>query len=250
MDRGDLRRKGAAMRERLGQGEPAGETAPGYRELIDELLYGTVWSRPGLSIEDRMATSLAALCAVQRLDHLRRHVRGALDLGVEPRAIAEIFIQCGIYAGFPVTDAALDVAGEVFAGRGIALPRNTGTEASLDELMSQGRTLLQELHGSRGNEGYASPDNKVTGTLYPVAIQYGYGAIWHRPGLDRRRRALVAVAAFTALRLEGQVRKFGQSALNAGMSRDEVIETVIQTGPYSGLAPALNALAALSDVLR
>jgi len=46
------------------------------------------------------------------------------------------------------------------------------------------------------------------------------------------------------------VRKFGQSALNAGMSRDEGIETVIQTGPYSGLAPALNALAALSDVLR
>ena len=178
------------------------------------------------------------------------YVRGALDLGVEPRAIVEIFIQCGIYAGFPVTEEALDVAGEVFAGRGIALPRNTGTEASLDELRAKDGRCFRNCTAAAANEGYASPDNKVTGALYPLAIQYGYGAIWHRPGLDRRRRALVAVAAFTALRLEGQVRKFGQSALNAGMSRDEVIETVIQTGPYSGLAPALNALAALSDVLR
>jgi alkylhydroperoxidase/carboxymuconolactone decarboxylase family protein YurZ len=38
--------------------------------------------------------------------------------------------------------------------------------------------------------------------------------------------------------------------LNAGLSKTEIIETVIQTGPYSGLAPALNALAALSEALR
>ena len=83
-----------------------------------------------------------------------------------------------------------------------------------------------------------------------MAIQYGYGEIWDRPGLDRRQRALVAVAAFTALKLEAQAAKFGQSALNVGLSRTEIIEAVIQTGPYSGLAPALNALAALSQGLR
>jgi 4-carboxymuconolactone decarboxylase len=83
-----------------------------------------------------------------------------------------------------------------------------------------------------------------------VAIQYGYGEIWDRPGLDRRQRALVAVAAFTALKLDGQAAKFGQSALNVGLSRAEIIEAVIQTGPYSGLAPALNALAALSQAMR
>ena len=71
-----------------------------------------------------------------------------------------------------------------------------------------------------------------------------------RPGLDRRQRALVVVAAFTALKLEAQAAKFGQSALNVGLSHTEIIEAVIQTGPYSGLAPALNALAALSQGLR
>ena len=77
----------------------------------------------------------------------------------------------------------------------------------------------------------------------------GYGEIWFRPGLELRQRALVAVAAFTALKLDGQVKKFGQSALNMGLSRTEVIEAVIQTAPLSGFAPALNALGGLSEAL-
>jgi 4-carboxymuconolactone decarboxylase len=105
---------------------------------------------------------------------------------------------------------------------------------------------MQTLHGERARLGYAAPDNPVTGALYPTAIQYGYGEIWFRPGLERRQRALVAVAGFTALRLPEQVGKFGQSALNVGLSKTEVIEAVIQTAPYFGFPPALNALGALS----
>jgi 4-carboxymuconolactone decarboxylase len=90
----------------------------------------------------------------------------------------------------------------------------------------------------------------VTGALYPMAIQYGYGEIWFRPGLDRRQRVLCAVAAFTALRLEGQVKKFGRSALNVGLTPTEVIEAIVQTAPFSGFAPGLNALGVLSDALR
>ena len=49
--------------------------------------------------------------------------------------------------------------------------------------------------------------------------------------------------------MENQTRKFGQAALNVGATRTEVIEAVIQTAPFSGLAPALNALSVLNDVL-
>jgi alkylhydroperoxidase/carboxymuconolactone decarboxylase family protein YurZ len=254
-----LRRDGAALRARLFAAEtprgPEAEIAPGLADLFDELIFGGVWSRPGLALPDRMIAALAALCAVQRLAQLRRHAAAALDLGLSAQAIVEIFIQCGIYAGFPASEEAIGIAAAVFAERGLSLPVAASRPASLDDadsldkLMARGRALLEELHGRRGYEGYAAPDNAVTGALYPIAIQYGYGEIWHRPGLDRRQRALCAVAAFTALRLEGQVRKFGQSALNAGLRRTEIIEAVIHTGPYSGLAPALNALAALSDVL-
>ena len=255
--RDELRRNGAMLRARLFGADPSQRdgaapipASPGVADLIEEVTFGAVWSRPGLALPDRMIATLAALCSVQRLTHLRRYIGAALDIGLPATAIAEVLIQCGIYAGFAASEEALGVAGAVFAERGIVLPAAAAPTVELDALAASGRALLEELHGSRGYEGYAAPDNPVTGALYPLAIQYGYGEIWHRPGLDRRQRALCAVAAFTALRLEGQVRKFGQSALNAGLRGSEIVEAVIQTGPYSGLAPALNALAVLSDVLR
>src|SRR4029077_8507041 len=137
----------------------------------------------------------------------------------------------------------------VFAERQLAMPEEPAREDSLEALSERGRKLMEQLHGDRATQGYAAPGNDVTGALYPLAIQYGYGEIWFRPGLDLRRRALVAVATFTALKLDGQVKKFGQSALNMGLSRTEVIEAIVQTAPLTGFAPALNALGGLSDAL-
>src|SRR6516165_6016489 len=233
ISRRDLRRDGADLRKRLFGSEAGTDFVPNYADLRAELAFGVVWNRPGLALPDRMIAALAALCSVQRLNHLRRHIVAALDLGLAPRSIVEVFIQCGIYAG-----------------HGIELPPEPPRDDPIETLDRRGRALLEALHGDRGYSGYAAPDNIVTQALYPVAIQYGYGEIWDRPGLDRRQRALVAVAAFTALRLDAQAAKFAQSALNVGLSSTEIIETVIQTGPYSGLAPALNALAALSQAIR
>ena len=248
--RQDLREQGTALRKQLFGPSALTHFVPNYAELRAELAFGAVWNRPGLALADRMIASLAALCSVQRLNHLRRHITAALDVGLAPRTIVEIFIQCGIYCGLPASEDAMAVAEEVYAARGIVLPPEPPRDDPIETLERRGRALLESFHGERAYAGYAAPDNKVTQALYPVAIQYGYGEIWDRPGLDRRQRALITVAAFTALKLEGQVKKFGQSALNAGLSKTEIIETVIQTGPYSGLAPALNALAALSEALR
>jgi 4-carboxymuconolactone decarboxylase len=245
--RAALRDEGEAMRRRLFGGD---DGAPAImRTLNSEASYGAIWSRPGLALDDRMVCALAALGAVQRLTKLRHHVAAALDLGLSARSIVEILIQIGIYAGFAASEEAVEAANTVFAERGVAFREETPREDELEVLSARGRKLMAELHGARANQGYAAPGNAVTGALYPLAIQYGYGEIWFRPGLDLRRRALVAVAAFTALKLDGQVKKFGESALNMGLSRTEVIEAVIQTAPLSGFAPALNALAGLSEVL-
>jgi 4-carboxymuconolactone decarboxylase len=138
----------------------------------------------------------------------------------------------------------------VFRARDVKVSAQAPRDDTRETLTARGTALLNDLHREGGDKGYAAPGNTVTGALYPVAIQYGYGEIWFRPGLDQRQRVLCSVASFTALRLEAQTRKFGQAALNLGASRHEVIEAVIQTAPFSGFAPALNALAVLSDVLQ
>lgn len=245
--RTSLREQGEAMRQRL-FGDDDGAPAV-LRTLNAEASYGAIWSRPGLALVDRMVCALAALGAVQRLPKLRQHVGAALGLGLAARSIVEILIQIGIYAGFTASEEAVEAAGTVFATRGLAMPEETARDETLEALTARGRQLMEQLHGDRATQGYATPGNTVTGALYPLAVQYGYGEIWFRPGLDLRQRALVAVAAFTALKLDSQVKKFGQSALNIGLSRTEVIEAVIQTAPISGFAPALNALGGLSEVL-
>ena len=250
-----LRQQGEAMRARLhGDRRPpvdiaAGESTPGFHQMMTEAVFGGIWARPGLALADRMICTLAVLGLLQRLPQLRQYVAAALDAGLPARAILEVFVQCGLYGGFPTTETAVTVAHEVFAGRGIVVPDEPPRTDTLETLDARGRALLQELHGARGSQGYAAPGNAITGALYPTAIQYGYGELWFRPGLDRRQRMLCAVASFTVLSLESQVKKFGQSALSVGLSRQEVIEAVIQTAPYGGFPRALNALAALSDVL-
>jgi 4-carboxymuconolactone decarboxylase len=248
MTREELRRQGDAMQTRLRGDGP--DQPRGFGTLLTEAVFGGIWSRPGLELSDRMICTLAALGVVPRLRALRRLIAAALDVGLAPAAIREVLVQASLYAGFSAGEETLELAAQVFAARGVAFPADPAADVSLEELRTRGRATMQALHGDRALQGYASPDNPVTGALYSLAIQYGYGDIWSRPGLGRRERALVSVAAFTALRLPEQVQKFGQSALNVGLTKAQVIEAVIQTAPHSGFPPALNALAALSVVFR
>lgn len=250
-----LHQRGEAIRDQLQHrrqdvGTVAAHGVPGVSRLTTEVVFGAVWSRPGLSMSDRMICTLAVLSSVQHLPQLRAYLNSALNLGMPPRTLQEIFIQGSIYAGFPSMVNSLDVAREVFEARHIEVPHTVLPDYSLDELDAMGREMMQTLHGERSRQGYASPDNTVTAALYPVAIQYGYGDIWHRPDLDYRSRTICALGSFTALNLVMQLEKFFQAALNVGLSKAEIIEVVIQTAPYSGFPKALNALAIAGNVLH
>jgi 4-carboxymuconolactone decarboxylase len=247
MTRRELRAQGEATLKSL---FGSTEQTRGLANLLTEAVYGGVWSRPGLVRPDRILCTIAALAAGPRLKALRRHLAAGLDLGLTTEAIREILLQVSLYSGFSAAEETLALAADVFGERGLPFPPDPPENASLEELARQGAELMDALHGDRARLGYAAPDNPITGALYPTAIQYGYGEIWFRPGLERRQRALVAVSAFTALRLPEQVAKFGQAALNVGLSRTEVVEAIIQTAPATGFPPALNALGALSAVFR
>lgn len=243
MTRQDLRRQGEAMLRELFRGT---DQPPGLGNLLTEAAYGGIWSRPHLDLPERLVCAIAALATGPRLKALRRHIGAGLDHGLGPEAVREVLVQASLYAGFSAAEETLPLAADVFAERGLPFPADPPEDVQLEELDRRGAALMNMVHGNRATQGYAAPGNKVTGALYPAAIRYGYGEIWFRPGLEHRQRALVAIAAFTALRLPEQAAKFGQSALNLGLSKEQVIEAVIQTAPLTGFPPALNALAALS----
>jgi 4-carboxymuconolactone decarboxylase len=248
MSRDEQRKRGYAIGKELGLGTGP-EPVPGFGDFRAEVVFAGIWDRPNLAKPDRAVCTLAALSVLQRLTALKPVVGTALDLGLTPRNILEVFVQVGLYAGFVTTEASAAVANEVFSARGLTIPADPPRTDSFDELDRKGREVMAKLHGERAQQGYAAPGNTITGELYPSAIRYGYGELWDRPGLDHRQRMLCAIAGFCAMGLESQLRKFGKSALNVGLKREEIIEAVIQTGPYGGFPRALNGLAILSEVL-
>jgi 4-carboxymuconolactone decarboxylase len=178
MTRETLRQSGEATLQRLlgSTGQPRG-----LANLLTEPVYGGVWNRPGLALSDRLLCTIAALATGPRTRSLRIYINAGLEHGLDAAAIREILVQASLYAGFSSAEETLPLLAEILGDRDIPFPDDPPEEASLEELTRRGAALMSELHGARALQGYAAPDNPVTGALYPTAIQYGYGEIWFRP---------------------------------------------------------------------
>jgi 4-carboxymuconolactone decarboxylase len=70
-------------------------------ELIIEVAYGEVYSRPGLSLRDRQIASVAALVATARSSQLPVHLRSSLKAGLTAEELQEVIIQTATIVGFP-----------------------------------------------------------------------------------------------------------------------------------------------------
>ena len=91
-----------------------GDIAPKLAELTDNVLFGDVWARPGLSQRDRSLVTISALIAMNRPDQLRSHLARALQNGVKEEEIVEAITHLAFYAGWPNAISAVGVAREVF----------------------------------------------------------------------------------------------------------------------------------------
>jgi 4-carboxymuconolactone decarboxylase len=78
-----------------------GDIAPKLAELTDDVLFGDVWQRPGLSPRDRSLVTVSALAALYRTDQLASHMGRALDNGVTADELAEVLTHLAFYAGWP-----------------------------------------------------------------------------------------------------------------------------------------------------
>jgi 4-carboxymuconolactone decarboxylase len=110
-----------------------------------------------------------------------------------------------------------------------------------DERYERGWARLQELageHGERVVEGLKD----VAPDLARYVVEFGYGDVYSRDGLDDRTRQLVAISALTALGgAEPQLEYHIGIALKAGVAPQEIVETIIHLAPFVGFARTLNA---------
>ncbi|MGH2586762.1 MAG: carboxymuconolactone decarboxylase family protein [Dehalococcoidia bacterium] len=86
-----------------------------FQEFVTVQAWDTIWNRPGLDRKTRSIINLAALTALGRSHELALHIRGALNNGVTPEEISEVFIQLSGYAGFPAAVEAFRTAQPIIA---------------------------------------------------------------------------------------------------------------------------------------
>jgi 4-carboxymuconolactone decarboxylase len=79
---------------------------------------GRLYSRTVLTLPERQMVACAMLAAIRAADELRLHVNAALNVGCDPRKLAEVFFQVATYAGMPAVNEALQVYRDVLKERG------------------------------------------------------------------------------------------------------------------------------------
>lgn len=80
-----------------------------------EHLFGEIWTRPHLSTHERELITLSALAMLRAERELKGHLGAAVHLGISREKIVETMIHLAHYGGWPVANAGLRIAGEVFA---------------------------------------------------------------------------------------------------------------------------------------
>ena len=115
MSDAERREAGVKILETLLGGAPQPGTLPDdFLEMTVDHVFGRVWARPGLELQERSMITLAALTVLGRENELRVHLRGALNLGIPKEKIIEILIHLAHYGGWPVAVTAMRIAKESF----------------------------------------------------------------------------------------------------------------------------------------
>lgn len=104
----------AVFRQVFGR-EPRPGSHPEFLRITVDHLFGEIWSRPHLSVEERELVALTAVALARTDWELRGHIGAALHLGMSREKVVEVIIQLAYYGGWPVANNGLRVAQEVFA---------------------------------------------------------------------------------------------------------------------------------------
>ncbi|GGY72071.1 4-carboxymuconolactone decarboxylase [Cellvibrio zantedeschiae] len=113
-----------------------------------------------------------------------------------------------------------------------------------------GLQKLNQIDGLAGTKVIESLQD-ICPDLAKFTIEFPFGDIYSRPGLDLKSREIATVAALTALgNCAPQLKVHLQAALNVGCTEDELKEVILQMAVYAGFPAALNGMLAFKEVLK
>ena len=111
--------------------------------------------------------------------------------------------------------------------------------------MKTRREVLGDAHVDRAIER----TTHFTEPFQDFITRYAWGDVWSRPGLDRRTRSAITLAALVSLRAENELAMHVRAARRNGLTPEEISEILLHTAIYAGVPAANGAFAIAQEVL-
>ncbi len=114
-----------------------------------------------------------------------------------------------------------------------------------DERYEAGKAVRREVLGGDHVDRAAANATPFDADFQRFITETAWGAVWSRPGLDRKTRHLVTIAMLAALGRENELALHLRAIQNTGVTQEEIKEVFLQVAVYAGV-PAANAAFSLA----
>jgi len=116
-------------------------------------------------------------------------------------------------------------------------------------LLEEGLAVRREVLGREHVDRSLAEASDFARPMQEFVTEYAWGAVWSRPGLDRRTRSLLNLAMLAALNRRHELALHVRGALTNGVTPSEIQETLLQAAIYAGVPAAMDAFRTAEEVL-
>lgn len=118
-----------------------------------------------------------------------------------------------------------------------------------DELYRRGLAARIEVLGAEHVEASLARASEFSRPIQDFVTEFCWGAIWARPGLERRERSLINIAMMTALNRSHELRVHVRGALRNGVTPEEIQEVLLQAAVYCGVPASMEAFRVADEAI-
>ena len=116
------------------------------------------------------------------------------------------------------------------------------------ELHERGLARRKEVLGDAQVAQTYSNVDKFTAPFQEIVNEYVWGAVWARPGLETRTRCLLTIGMLIALNRPNELKTHMKAALDNGVTREEIMESLLHANVYCGAPAAVEAFRCMREV--
>lgn len=110
------------------------------------------------------------------------------------------------------------------------------------ERFDAGLEVRREVLGGTYVDASIAAADDVSAPLQKLITEWCWGEVWTRPGLERRTRSVLNLGMMMALNRSAEFRLHVRGALNNGLTREEIVEIILQGAIYCGVPASLDAM--------